>query len=227
MEVPLESLTLLVVAGVLDLILAIVFFGFFLVSVNTDAFLAVIEKDVRAKNFGRVVKIFRAIPRVPAARYGLFLFSLQIPRKVLRGFGEGFRQAAPTVDFAQVLEEESERARKFFEKPVHRMGAIGVVAAVPALLASVGFLLILRTWPFDGTTPFEGYPAAAVGLGVVAIFLGQSVARSWRKAILGVRQLKTRIQPTLVAKEDMSPPRAQAALDAKKHRLLEPLTPDV
>lgn len=227
MGISLESLTLLVIAGLLDLILAIVFVGFFLVTVNVDAFLVVIEKDVRAENFVRVVKLFRAVSGVPAARYGMFLFSLQIPRKILRGFGEGFRQAAPAVDFELVLEEESERARKFFEKPVHRMGAIGVVAAVLAIPASAGFLLILRTWPFDGTTPFEGYPAAAVGLGVVAILLGQSVARSWRKAILGIRRFKTRIQPLLAAKEDMSPPRVQAALDAKKHRLLEPMTPDV
>jgi hypothetical protein len=212
--------------GVFDLVLTIVFAGFFLITIRADTFVTVIEKDLRAENFGRIVKFFRGLSPVPVARYGQFLFSLRIPQKTLRGFGGGFRDAGPAVDFEQVLEEESERARMFFEKPVHRLGAIGVMAAVLALLASAAFLLLLRTWPFDGTTPFDGYPAVAVGLGVVAIVLGQSVARTWRKTILGIRLVKTRIQPLMVAKEDMPPARVEAAEDAKKHRLLEPMNPD-
>ena len=220
----LSSYVLLAVAGIGDAVVVVVFVWFFRVALNTDVFVKVLKRVENADMRLKSAKLCLAAQGALAAKYFQYLISLEIPRKTIRGFSDGFRDAAPAVDFEEIVREESDRARRHYEAKAHRAGAASAVGAVVALGAAVAYIQLYGQWPLEGLESIDALSKAALAMTGIAILLGQSNARAWPRMIRSLRLVERSLLEYIKPKEEMSKQEREAAARSRKHAELEPLS---
>jgi len=221
--------------GPLPLILAIAVFvaevallasvvWFFRVALNTKVFLEMMVKLERADRRVRLTKLLQAAGGAQVALYATFLFSLDLPRKSIRGASDGFRDAAPAVDFDVLVREEAERGRLYFSRKVHGFGAMGVVGGTLAAALCVVFIQMYGQWPLHGFEAIDMDSKVAVIAGGIGIFLGISTLRSWVRLIRGLRETERFMVPFLRPREEMTEEQRDGTDQAKAKTVLQPLS---
>jgi len=191
------------------------FVWFFRAMLNTHAFLAAMRKLDDAGNRTRGVKLCVAAGSSPIGIYTRFLFGLEIPRKTIRGASDGFRDAAPAVDFDTVVREEAERGRLHFERPASIAGLGGFIGGLVALIFAFLYLTFRGFWPFPGMDAVDGLMKLALAAGGVGALGGLHAIQRWRTLVNSLRLIEDDIVPRLVPAEDMTDDQKRAASEAR------------
>ena len=203
MSVPTVVIALLAIAALADALALGASVWFLGRVLNTHALLSQLTKLEEAGNRTRAAKLCTAGNKALVCLYSRYLFSLQIPRKTVGGASDGFRLAAPSIDFDEIVRQKADEGRRRFERRAHISGAFGIGGGIIAALASVVFFPLYGQWPWEAEQ-VNDIMKVAIGLGAIGLLLGLFCTGHWSKTLEALRLIERTIVPWLVPVEEMN-----------------------
>lgn len=182
--------------------------------INTEAFITQIKKLVVANNPARAVRLCNAVPGTRAARLTLTILGLELPARggAPDQDARGYREGAPTPDFAEALRLRVEAERAALQREVHWL--YGVVLALMAAALATGVVALstyLRTG-YLGLHTIHYWPFIVTLVPLLGLAL---TIRTWRLEHRGLGLVQRTLLPLLRPAEEMDDERREAAAKAR------------